>query len=244
MAKEATYYTISQAINSVRSELKKFTNDTLTVYSNRFIYGKLKKYRNLLLKRDADRNRLRNSNAIQTLTCLNLETVDMIECCDGIDSGYNVTRSTYKIPKFLDSIMEKKYIRVYDMLRTNVYEEKSPEVIIQQKKMKYKYPALSFYIRNNYLYIDGMDRLPKKPEKVLIDCILESPEDAYTFNICEEDACCNEGTCIFVPMLQREFNCPGHLQAVVEQMTVEELIKTATSLQQDKENESKDTSMN
>ena len=67
---EATYYTISQAINTVRTELKKTTNDS--IYSNRFIYGKLKKYRNLLLKRDADRNRLRNSNAVQTLTCLNL----------------------------------------------------------------------------------------------------------------------------------------------------------------------------
>ena len=237
---EATYYTISQAINTVRTELKKTTNDS--IYSNRFIYGKLKKYRNLLLKRDADRNRLRNSNAVQTLTCLNLEQVDMIECCDGIDSGYNVTRSAYKIPKFLDSVMEKRYIRIYDMLRTNVYEEKAPEVIIQQKRMKFKYPSLSFYIRNNYLYVDGFNNQVKMPEKILIDGVFESPEDVDTFNMCEEDACCDDNTtCVFIPMLSREFNCPGHLQAVCEQMCLEELLKTASSLQQDRENDSKDT---
>ena len=61
MSKEATYYTISQSVNTVKSEIKRITNDNI-IFSNRLIYGKLKKYRNLLLKRESDKSKLRNSN--------------------------------------------------------------------------------------------------------------------------------------------------------------------------------------
>ena len=238
---EATYYTISQSVNTVKSEIKRITNDNI-IFSNRLIYGKLKKYRNLLLKRESDKSKLRNSNAIQTLTCLNLEETDMIECCDGVNSGYSVLRSKYKIPKFLDSVLDRRYIRVYDMLRTTVFDEKSPEVVIQQQKMRFKYPSISFWIRNNYIYFDNSNKRIKNPEKIIIDGIFESPEDVFTFNTCEQNDCCAEEdkVCTFIPMLQREFNCPGHLQAVVEQLTIEELIKTVSSTPQDRENDSKE----
>ena len=62
---------------------------------------------------------------------------DIGECCglSGI-KGYQINRSEYKIPTLLDSVLSKRYLKLYNLNSSKIYDYQDPEVIHQKKKMK------------------------------------------------------------------------------------------------------------
>jgi hypothetical protein len=230
-------YTISQAIFNVRTELKKIADDSY--YTNRYIFYKLKEVRNILLKREGDKQKLLQSNAVQVINCINMIQTDLGECCGllGI-KGYQINRSEYKIPALLDSVLSKRYLKLYNLNSSKIYDYQDPEVIHQKKKMRFRHPSQGYFIENNYLYFEG------NAEKVKLLGIFENPEQIEIFNQCEKDKCSSDNNCTFVPMMQREFSVPGYLQFAMEQMATELILKTSSVGAQDKQNDAKDNSIN
>ena len=138
-------HTVGQVIYNVRTTLKEFSDDAKP--GDRFIYSRLKNWRNNLIRKENDKGKLFNSSAMQSIHCIDLIPVDASECCN-VDSGNIIYRTKNKIPKILDTSFGKQALKVYSLDRSVKFDFKSIDTIISQLKKKYKFPGASFFLEN------------------------------------------------------------------------------------------------
>lgn len=222
-------YTIGQGIYNVRALLKGYSDDFDP--SNRMIYNRLKTNRSLLINRENNKGKLFNSSALQFINCIPMKSVDISECCD-YKTGITVSRSKDKLPKFIDTTFDHRAVSFYTLDKGYKIDIKSLDTIIGQYNKKYKYPVPSAFITNDYIYVmDLIDALSAQG-------ICEDPEVISNLNTCHiYDKCGNEiDTKCPIPILEREFNCPGYLIEPIETKTAKDIAQFYGMVREDRSN--------
>ena len=98
--------TIGDVVSRIRGQVKAEVQDAFV--TDRYIYSLILKFAQLLMRRQDHANKLMKFNSVwQTLPYLELIEVDKVEAhCSGIKSGCIIKRSRYKMPGFLDALLE------------------------------------------------------------------------------------------------------------------------------------------
>ena len=88
--------TIGDVVSRLRGQIKGEYQDAFL--TDRFLYSVLKKYAQLLMRRQDSANKLMKFNSVwQSLPFIELIDVDKVEaCCTGIQSGCTIKRSKNK----------------------------------------------------------------------------------------------------------------------------------------------------
>lgn len=122
---------------------------------------------------------------IQSLGCASIITVDEAECCN-IISGCKILRTEKKIPQpmvFNDGVE----LRVGPNKLTNIaFSLKNINEIPYVSYNKYAGNIMYCFYYNNYLYFIGGKPSDQFLESVKIWGVFSDPEEAATFNDCED----------------------------------------------------------
>jgi hypothetical protein len=124
-----------------------------------------------------------NDSWIQYINCLQLEQVDISECCEIATDCY-MLRSVRQLPGTIDTYKDNWIVSVTtpygDIIsKTNTFKNR------YQKYNKYTGSKASWYIKNDYLYIANNELL----ESVNVAGLFEHPSEVGSFVNCSGDRC-------------------------------------------------------
>ena len=143
---------VREDIAQVRKLINSVSLDTRI--SNQFIYNKIIDTAKLFIKRDADTRRIyRNIELFKTISCVELESVDLVNCTGlYIPNCNNVMRSKNKLPKaFLTS--NGSLLNVYSIDRSVQFLQTTPSIFTNILKREFKGNQKYYWILDDYLYI-------------------------------------------------------------------------------------------
>jgi hypothetical protein len=163
------------------------TSDDDTI-SNRQLIFIFNTYRAKLIREDLNKGRTIDRGLIQDLGCVPVECVDAADCCDIVDSGTTVVRTTEPIPDFLEIYDRNLLLFVGTVDRLKSFQITSEAQVRWSKHNKYTSKTTRAFMRSNdnYLYIANA---PVGIELINIQGIFESPEEAARFNHCTGEPC-------------------------------------------------------
>ena len=120
---------------------------------------------------------------IQGITCLQLEQVDISECCE-ITTDCYILKTVQPIPSTIETYSDNNIVRVTKptgeiITKSNVFEA------VYNKYNKYTGNKSNWYLKNNYLYITNDQLL----ETVNVYAIFEDPSDLSSYINCSNNAC-------------------------------------------------------
>lgn len=187
---------------------------TLNKHDDHFFLEKIKEdvinYRALYLRRDLSRN-LMSTEFQQKLACIELECVDISECCN-LESGVSVLRSVRKIPKPLRAKSTMfHYVGSTDMgmskntISTMPYEETSSDMYQFTMHNQFTAKTTKYAYANEYLYIFNPPSLNLK--YITVIGTFADPREAAKFINCDGDPCYTDDD---------EFPCPEDMLAMIQ----------------------------
>jgi|TARA_R100001443_G_scaffold102906_1_gene111182 hypothetical protein len=215
--------TIGDVVSRLRGQIKGEYQDAFL--TDRFLYSVLKKYAQLLMRRQDSANKLMKFNSVwQSLPFIELIDVDKVEaCCTGIQSGCTIKRSKNKLPIFLEGYWGPLIRTVSSIDGSVECQATSPGTYTSMTKTtSFKYNKTKyFWWLNDYIYMPNVDW-----EAFKLEGIFEGDISKWT---CDEDDDC------VVRHEQRIF-IPEFLYAEIEQQVLQELFNTMKVPAEDADN--------
>lgn len=208
-------------VHLFRTQTKEIDGDRYL--SDRAILADILSVKNLLVKREIDKRRLKDIDSIwTTIPCLEMISVPLAECCS-YTSPCTVRRSKYKLPKIGESIWGYIIEGVWNIDGKVSFDKGSAKTYANLLDLLDNPPKV-YWIQNNYLYVSDSDI-----EIVRVRLLLEDLEmDRRLFSCSEEFEemeCRNP--------LDDEFKCPGYLIQSVLDVAVQKYIGVTARVPQD-----------
>jgi hypothetical protein len=218
-----------EVISTVRSRHRLLSQDNQI--SDRAILAELRNKSSLLIKRESDRRKLWTSpNLFTTLSCIQMEKVDISECCD-FRGGGKIAKSRLKLPRIAEGQFGLIVQGVYNVLGSKKLVETNPNRYSNVLKMNLPDRNTYYWILNEHLYVSKADI-----EVVKMIAYFDEEVDNEILNpFCECDTKTKEDGC--TNPLDNNFKCPGYLVDAVVTMASQELLNTYFRIPEDKTSE-------
>lgn len=204
--------------------------------SNRLIYNKLLTVRARLISQEIKKKQRLSRWNYHTLPCIELIEVSSHECPCLPPVGCAVLRSRHKLPKPISGLNGHIIESVMTIDRSIKIDETTPIAVNYQKGNKYTSNKLSFYIHNDYIYINT----PTKIRIVTLTGLFEDPMEVENFtNFCKQTNCedCNN-ECLDI--LDKEFPIDNDLIDTLIELSLQELLQIFGQGKNDIHNDSKE----
>ena len=120
---------------------------------------------------------------IQVISCLELEQVDVSECCE-VSTGCYVLRTVREIPDTIETWMDNTILKV-TLPNGEIITKSNPYRVQYSSYSKYTSNKPTWYIKNNRIYIT----VEQLWEKINVWGVFENPSELSTFVSCGGDAC-------------------------------------------------------
>lgn len=221
---------IREAIQRVLSAYGKGVQSRDTRLSKRHVYSKLVSARERVLAQEYKKNQKVSQWSYQTLPCVEMVSIPIIECPCVPPLGRFTLRSKYLIPAIITGMDDHAIQSVMSLDGETKYDETQWESKKNKKGAKYTSKATDWYIKNSYLYLTAT----RKPEKVVFTAIASNPMDFHLFKTCCEDSepCFN--------ILDKSFHIEGDSFEAVIELAVAELIALFAKMPEDKTSNTSD----
>lgn len=140
---------------------------------NRLKYN-IRVFRSMLIRQDTA-NHHTSSQFVQTIGCVELESVDAGLCCN-ICTGLTFMKSKKPIPSTVNRYTTNPYMSVTDLKYKNQYSYVDAAILdLKLKTQKFGNTPKYYFTENNYIFITTTAKYLK-----IID-IFENPEDLSNF---------------------------------------------------------------
>lgn len=224
---------IEEIIQRIQSLYSKGVQSDDSRLSTRHIYNKFLTVRTKLLSQKAKSKQKISDWNYQTINCIELIEVPLIECPCIPNIGCSVMRSKYKIPR----IMSDYNSNIIDYLMSvdggKKFDATNKSELLHIRGNKYTSDSERYLIENGYLFVYGK----RIPEVVMLRALFEDPFEVNKFiKYCPENA---SNECFDI--LTTEFPIDADLTDVMIQLTAEELISIFSQMPQDVKNDNSDT---
>lgn len=189
--------------------------------SNRLIYNKFLTIRSKLISQEVKKKQRLSRWNYHTIPCIELIEVTSHECPCLPPVGCAVLRSKHKLPKPLSGLNGHIIESVTTIDKSIRIDETTLTAVKYQKGNKYTANKLSFYIHNDYLYINT----PTDIRVVTLTGLFEDPTEVKLFeNFCKENNCkdCDNQDCI--DYLEEEFPIDQDMIETMIEVSLQELI--------------------
>lgn len=213
--------TVRQVISEVRTDTRLGSIDEWL--PSAYIHSKLIGYAGVFIKRDAEKRAMNVFSDIWTvIECLEMEEIDLIQCCDiDIPNCKTVMRSKKELPKafetwtgYLLSVSSVDYGTDYLYTTPRGYKYTVNREFVDKSKRYY-------WIENKRLIIPG-----SMVERVRVKGMFTNKALAVRMNCAsEEDACIN--------FLDQQFVAPEYLLQNIKDAAVLSILKSVKGLPQD-----------
>lgn len=206
------------AINSVESS-----------YSYEFYTDLINEQRALWLRNEYNKNRSIDPYIIQTLSCMELELVDPIQCCVAVPTGCKVLRTKKKIPNTIEFFFTKGITSVGspDILRARF-------VLIDYSRVPYAgngrttQQAIYSFLYDGYMYVFSKNPSVNLMKYITVRGIFEDPTALGEYINCETN-----GTC-WKPSDPYPIN--QWMWAYIKQYIIQQLLQKGTQIYDDSVN--------
>lgn len=210
-----------EVVNLFRKDTKELHGDTYL--TDRAILRDLYAIRNLLIKREIDKRRLKDTDSIYTtIPCLEMISVPLAECCS-YTSPCTIRRSKYPLPKIGESIYGYIMDGVWNITQDMSFDRGSATSFANMLDLTDKRPNM-FWVQNNYLYVTDKD-IELLSARVFIEDIEIDPK-LFKCSEEHEDIMCSNP-------LDREFKAPGYLISSIIEMATQKYIRVTRGLPTD-----------
>lgn len=221
----------AQIIQRVQSAYSKGIQSADTRLSNRHIYNKILSSRSLLLSQKANKNQKIGQLNYQTIPCVDMVSVPIVECpCIPARDQY-ILKSTHRFPWVISGISSHLIQNITSTDGSTRFSETKWETMSYSKADKYTSAKGQYFLRNGFLYISNS----KEPEIITVTGLFEDPLEVLKY----PGSCCVPVDPCIDPM-EMEFPMDSALIDAVVQLCTEELIKLFMSIKQDSNNNSRD----
>jgi len=207
--------TIREAIQRVLSLASRGVQSSDFRLTRRHVYSKLKTVRERLIVQEYKKNQKISQWSYQTINCLEMIQIPLIECPCVPPLGMYILRSKFPIP----DIMTGADAHIIQGVTSVDYETKYDETQWHTKKYKkgnkYTSTNTDFFIKDSYIYLTS----PRKPERITFSALGADPVEWYNFS-----TCCEENPCINI--LDMPFPMEGDLFEAAVELASMELVQT------------------
>tara|TARA_Y100001938_G_C7935874_1_gene351739 strand:- start:100 stop:771 length:672 start_codon:yes stop_codon:yes gene_type:complete len=200
--------TIGEAISRLRGQLKAESEDSFM--TDRYIYSLIKKYAQLLMRRQDHASKLMKFNSVwQELKYVDLIEVDKIEAhCSGVQTGCIIKRTKNKLPTFMQGYWGPLIRTVSSIDGSVEIQPTTPGGYTSMTK------TTTFKYNNNkyYWFIDGYLYLPNVDwDAIRLEGVFEEDISKWT---CEDEDDC-------VPRYLQNIYIPEFLFSEIEQQILQ-----------------------
>lgn len=202
--------------------------------SDRLIYSVLYTVKSMLIRQEIGRNKETSPRNLDYLECIPMAKAEAHDCPCAPPSGCLILKSTCKIPRPINT----KYgelVNVTSIDGSTTFPKTSWIAKSKKKGNKYTSKTRDSFFKNDYLYITvpKADGLPLKT--VTVSGVFENISDFFC-SYCED--CDDINNCL--SPLDMEFKLDSSSIENLISLTVQELVRTFSSQQDDKLNNSND----
>lgn len=223
--------TLRHLVSAVRSLHRLLSTDNSI--TDRAVASEIRANSLLLIKREMNLRKLWATDTVfTTLQCVEMEEVDITECCD-YTGDCTIARSKHKIPRISEGNYQYAIQGVYSINVLGGKGKKVKEITVNRYLNLLKLPFTKkeeyFWISNDYLYVTN-----PKVEKIRLVALFEEdvpneiryPDcNCASFPVTTEEWCKNP--------LDREFYLPGYLEKQVLELTSQKLLQTYFRIKED-----------
>jgi len=149
----------------------------------------VKHWRAKLIRQSFQKNKELEHQVIQDLGCVQLEKIDLAECC-GISTGCEATRTVERLPQTIRLNIHTGYTFVGKVDKATKIPLISPFEVELFEYRKYGKQQPAAFIIDGYMYFINLG----EQEIVNIRGVFEDPEDVKRFKTCDGDLCYDEST--------------------------------------------------
>ena len=208
-------------VNLFKVQIKEINGDWYA--SDRAILAELLSVRNLLIKREIDKRKLKDVDSLYTtIPCLEMIEVPLAECCS-YRAPCNIRRSKYPLPKVGESIWGYIIEGIWSIDGKVTFDKGTAQKYATLLDLLDKNPNI-YWIQNNYLYISDPDI-----ETVKARLFLEDLEMDLKLFSCSEEfekmLCMNP--------LDDKFRCPGYLIQNIMEISVKKYLSFTRAIPND-----------
>ncbi len=212
---------IGEQISRVRT-INKLQNEDAKI-SDRVIYTQMLNIRDRFIKNEDDKKALSKMIYLfRPLHYVELIEVDTIEAC-GIDSECTVMRTKDRLPDIVQGAsgpVIKAITSIDGTITVNPTTRVSAIRKMNLNEWKYN-NDLYYYIEDDYAYFPNLDW-----DAVRVFAFWEDPYLIESMNDCDSESSC-------VPMKEREFFCPSHLNDPIMDKVIQEIAGIYSRLRED-----------
>lgn len=213
----------NEAISRVKNGIKEANADSRL--TNKQIFSSLMTKSQLIIQRESDKlNLIRIETIFQSLSCIEMQEVSVIDDCCGVDSVCTVMRSKYPLPEMFNDDYGSIIKRLTTIDESIEMMLTTPTSILRAKKdtnSKYDKTVYAFF-RNNYLFITN-----KKYPVVKLEAYFK--EDLAFNKIFK----CGTSTNNCLRFLDTKWWVPQKLEDPIINMVIEELMNGYKKLLED-----------
>lgn len=225
---------IGDLIQRIHSLYSKGVHNDETRLMSRHIYNKLLSVRSVLLYNKLNKKQKVSQWNYQTIPCVEMITVPIVDCPCIPPLGCYILRSKYQLPKPIIKY-NKHLIKSVTSLDGNiVYSEIDWEDKKYKSDNKYTANKPDYFIRNKFLYITTT----KYPEVITITGLFQDPSEVDSY----PSFCCNESNiesnCISI--YDKEFPIDDELIDALIELSLKELIEVFNMNREDNTNNTQD----
>ncbi len=200
-------------------------------FSDKHIYNILLYLRAVLIKNKANKMQVISEFNYQTVSCLSLELANLNDCDCLPEVGCKYLRTSQPLPEILTHRNGFMIKQVTD-LHGNIIPETTLQDSAYDKYSFTKKDTVQYFIHNNYLFITNNKRL----KKINITAVFYDPTATNGLSSCDTEA---DSDC-FDPKTT-PFPMEKDLTSALFKMAYEEILGIAYQVNQDPENDAKNT---
>jgi hypothetical protein len=201
-------------------------NSIETSFSYTLFTDLINEQRALWLRNEYNKNRSVDPYVIQTLSCVELELVDPIQCCVAVPTGCKVLRTKKKIPNTIEFFFTKGITSVgpADIMRPRF-------LLIDYSRVPYagtgrtNGKAIYSFIYDSYMYVFSKEPGLALLKYITIRGIFEDPSELGSFLDCSSNQTCWKPSDPY-PLNQ-------WMWAYIKQNVIQQLMQKATQIQDD-----------
>lgn len=205
----------------------KATSDSMPTLSQ--IKFMIRYYRALLVRRDINRNTFKTETLKQPLGCLELESVDIAECCE-IALGCNILRTIKTIPEPI-RLTDGDALWVFSLDGRSVINPINFDMVKYIAGNKFTYNSVYWFRRNGRIYlVSGGDRV-NTIKYIRPFIIAADPIKASRLMECDENPCITDSS---------EYPIPADMVQNITQSILSGEFKFMAGISEDNTNDSQD----
>jgi hypothetical protein len=204
--------------------------------SSRYIYNKALSVRALLLSQKSNKKQTISQWNYQTLPCVEMVEIPIIECPCLPPIGCKILKSKYKIPNPLSNLNNILIQSVTSLDGSIIYSQIGWVEKKYKSANKYTGNKPDYFIKDDYLYITHR----YGPKVLTIIGIFEDPLKAYDYpSFCTDCEDCLD----CVSILDKDFPIDAQMVDNLIELVVQECIEGFSKGREDKSNDSSDSLM-